>query len=303
MRYFSYTLFRRDATDEHKDDLSSVYPAGTTISMTLTSSGPDFLYAMGIDNDPAALFRGRTVTLEAKTVRTKFATDYRRDADGESNPDCDAGTETIGSFFIGAVVLDSGGTGQEAASQRRYRGAYFGTNAQSFTEPKLANDGRTVEFEVAGCGDRDPNTREGYLKGFLPSGGLGAMGVGKPILGSVSSNVIDELLLLRDNGKVAPRVDFDLAYDIELSAPSPAGPPGATAAQSARTPIGTFVDYRFSFSRHKLRAAANRTNVSKARSCLARGGKPYVRRRGHGRRVKSSLRCRPRGSRRSRASR
>lgn len=272
-RFASYSF----ATSDGNQDLSSVYPAGTTISFDVTSSSAAPLFVSGAMADPVARFSGQTVEVQGKTTTVKFARSY----DQQGNPVCEDGnTQTMTSFLGGGVMLDPDGTGQAAQELRRYTGAFFGSNAETNGLPQVAPDG-SVSVQVAGCGDGDPSTKEGFFQGFLPASGLAQDGLDSTTINSVPSQAVDDMMQMDNNGQTDPSAAFAAASS---AATTPQSVPGQPVTHA--TDNGVTIDYQLSYSAHtlttKVNSAKARAAAKLVRSCRARHG--HVRyHRGRGR--------------------
>jgi hypothetical protein len=259
------------------EDLSSAYPPGTEMSLELEASIAP-LAAGGAIAEPLASFEAAKITVQGRTTQIKFA----------FGGDCSSAT-TLRSFFGGGVLFEPVGSGRFADELRSYRGAFFGTNAMQHTMPQVSPDGRALNVTVEGCGDGDPTTEEGFFTGFIPSKGTAEMGLSQPLLKSLSDKIADQLMELKDNGATEPDAGFEVASqrDVQLD-PTPGA---STSKASAVTPAGVTVDYRLSFSEHKLSTTSNRKKIRTAKTCRARKGKLAVVRRGTGRKAKKTLAC------------
>lgn len=246
-RYAGIDLRRTD-TSGMAQDLSTVYPKGTQFAITAESSGGAPLLIVGAIDDPAVTFDGQKVVIAGRSVEQKLAHSYTTDR----QPDCAAGTTTIGSKFSSSVILEPAGSGQASETVRNYAGSYFGSNAQVIGTPtvtKTADGSPAIGVRVAGCGDGDPQTIDGFFKGFLSAKALTAMGLDATLLAQPAA-VVDEMMQLQDNGAAQPQAEFTPA-----------------AASS-----GIELDYAMSFSAHSLTAAIDKPDVKRAERCTARGG-------------------------------
>ena len=256
--------------DDAGGDLASVYPPGTFFSFVVESSGPDPLVVSGTLGDPRVRADGKKVTIQATTTPVRWG-----DWTGPRGPVCGWGwSRTLRSALFATVTMDPGDSSPFAAGLRSDRGAYFGTNAQQ-TWVRRAGD--MVELYVAGCGDDDPATREGFYTGLLPAGGTGQLGIGPPLLRSLSDSTIDAVMQLTDNGRLVRTADFQVVSGSEIAL-KPA--PGVDPLTVGGGPAGIFIDYRLSYSPHYIRATANRRQVRIAKRCRARKGRLKVRKRG-----------------------
>ena len=281
-RFASYSF----STMDGNQDVSSVYPAGTTISFDVSSSGAAPLFVVGAMADPVAGFDGQTVEVQGKTTTVNFARSY----DQQGNPVCEAGnTQTMTSFLGGSIMLEPDGTGQAAQELRRYAGAFFGTNAETNGLPEVAPDG-SVSVQVAGCGDGDPSTKEGFFQGFLPAAGLAQEGLNATTINALPSQAVDGMMQMDNNGQPDPSATFAPATAAATTPQSAAGQ-RVTSTPSA---AGITIDYRLSYSAHTLKTKVNSSQARAAakliRSCKARHG--HLRyQRGHGR-ASGKLLCR-----------
>lgn len=288
-------------TFKSAQDLASIYPKGTLFSLEIESSGPAPLIVGGAMEDPVVQIAGGKIAIQGKSTTVTFAFNYTGSGPNQS-PDCAGRTETMESFFNGGIMLEPSGGGQAAGELRRYRGAFFGTNAQQNDLPKVNPDG-SVQVNVAGCGRRaaagsaraaqlkSSATAEGFFQGFLPVQGTAELGVDRSLLASVPEAAVDEMMKLLDNGKEQPDADFEPATeeDIDL-APTEEGEADTATAGAASlraatpgttsSPAGIAIDYRLSFSAHLLKTTSDRKDVAVAKRCKRKRGKLKVVKRG-----------------------
>lgn len=278
LRYASYSL--TDARN-FSQDISAKFPEGTRMRVKLTSLVTAPLFTTGSMRDPLAAIDGQSITIEGETTSVRFAREYG--ADGA--PNCAGATDEIPSFFSGLVQYDTDGTSPTEVDFRRYRGAYFGSNAQTTGMPIVAADGRTIEVFVGGCGDSSPDTLEGYFQGFLPEAGLKEMGFTTQVLDALTDPVADEVMTLEDNGEPAPDANFDVQEEAEVE---------SSGRRTTEVPGGLSIDYRMSFSEHRISATADRRNLKIARTCVKKKGKLKTTGKG----AKRKLVCKPRKKKR-----
>ena len=267
-------------------DLAPVLPKGTVISFDVTL--PGVLFSIFTSDNPLASIENQTISVQGETTPVKFG--FTNNADG--SPNCNGPTDSFGSFF-GGIVAGTPTTSPRAAgsgaddSLDDYKGSFFGSNAQNHTLPTVSADGKTVELEIAGCGDNDPTTEDGFFKGFLTVKGTQNMKLNKGFLdqlpGKKAADKLD-LLLLEDNGIKAPEGDveftikkegFNKVEGLQKTAASLGGKKGIA---------GIFIDFTTSFSSHMLVTKANAEKVKKARKaakrCKKKGGKLKLAKKG-----------------------
>jgi hypothetical protein len=249
--------------------LSPLAP-GTTIRIVLRSSAAPPVYAVGSMSDADVTFAGQTITITAGTVSHSFSISQPGTCNGQLY------TEEAG--FNGVVPLASEGP----ASQARWAGTFFATNATSFSMPTVSPDGTSVSLDITGCGDGDPSTVDGFFTGFIPAAALRGLGLDAGLLDSVSDSVADELLELDDNGKAAPSADFSVED-------APAA--GRATVPGTSTPAGMSIDYRLSFSSHRLTTRPDRAAIKLAKKCRSSRGKLKVVKRGKGKKATRALVC------------
>lgn len=262
----AYVILQLKSGDQ---DLSAVYPQGTLFSVTVESSGPEPLFLLGVMDNPVAQFEGQKVTFQGESTTVNFPANGWT-ADG--SPDCSGGTLDYRSWLRAIVALEPIPE-DPALTEYLYRGTYVGTNSPVPELPVVSEDGDTVEVGVQGCGDGDPSTEEGFFKGFVPANGVAEMGIDQSLLESLSDELVDQLMQLLDNGVLTPDALFELASQQEVALT----PPAVGARTQASEPAGITIDYRFSYSVHRLATTSNRKNVRRAKTCRRQKGKLKVR--------------------------
>lgn len=229
------------STPDGDPELASVYPRGTRIRAVL-ETGPRPLSALMSARDASARFERRRLTVTGMTTRGRYATRLRR-----GRPVCSGETFTFESYFDAFVLLRSRGS-----PLALYQGSSFGTNAQWAVFPSVPPRGFAIELLLDGCGDGRRRTREGYFEGFLPVRTLAQLGLDRGLLLYLPNDILDYLLRLEDNGDPARRARFRRVRRHGV--------------------LGVAVDYRLSYSFHKVRTKAIRRALRVARSCRRKGG-------------------------------
>lgn len=147
--------------------------------------------------------------------------------------------------------------------------------------PQIGPDG-SVSLQIAGCGDGDPSTKEGFFQGFLPAAGLAQAGLNAATIDSLPSQAVDGMMQMENNGQADPSATFAPATS---AATTPQHAPGQTVT-SESGPAAITIDYQLSYSSHTLATKVNSKAVRAAKklvaSCKARHGRVRYQ-RGHGR--------------------
>jgi hypothetical protein len=180
---------------------------------------------------------------------------YAREYDGDGNPNCGGTVDSYASFFDGLVQLE--GDAPTAGDLSEYRGAFFGSNAQTLAPPIVGPDGQRIEVDVTGCGDGDPSTDDGFFQAFLPNSTLQALGFGQKVIDQLTDPVAEELIDLQDNGHTVDDADVTVTDKVR-----------SAARNATQTPDGLTIDYTMSFSSHRLVARPDRKNLKAATKCL-----------------------------------
>jgi hypothetical protein len=270
-------------TNSYGQDLKRDVPHGSEVSLEFESSGPLPALAIGTLRNIVVRYEGSKVAIQGETTRVRFANEYTTSDSGISKPKCDDSVDVLDSFAYVSVMLQGpGGFAGEAA--RDYQGAFWGTNAFSYSFPFVSWDGKSVEFSMSGCGDGDANTVDGFFQGFLPYDALDRMGIRRGLVEALPGPVEDELMEMSDNGEEAPAADFEEASPADLKLERA---PGISVPLRAEE-RGMSFDYSLSFSSHNLRASADRKDARVARKCRSNGGKVRVK----GKRRKVHVVCR-----------
>ena len=267
-------------------DLTPVLPKGTVISFDVTL--PGVLFSMFTSDNPVASINNQTISVQGETTPVKFG--FTNNADG--SPNCNGPTDSFGSFFGGLVAGTPTASPRAAGSGADdslddYKGSFFGTNAQNNTLPTVSADGQTVELEIAGCGDNDPTTEDGFFKGFLTVKGTQNMKLNKGFLdqlpGKMAADKLD-LLLLEDNGIKAPGGDVEFTIKKEGFNKVEGLRKTASSSGDKKGVAGIFIDFKTSFSSHTLVTEANTKKVKKARKvakrCKEKGSKLKLAKKG-----------------------
>ena len=211
------------------------YPEGTVFRFTGEIPGFTPVAAAGSIRNPRIQLEGNRFTVEGEAVTRKVF-----DASlGEAG--C-AGAQTR-TVFGGSIL------GAWAGSQ--YLGSAIGANGYTGSSPRIGTDG-SIEYFVAGCGDGDPLTLEGFYdaqfgKAFLDSGG-----VTQAVLEASDDAAVQALFNVTNNGVAS----------------------GATFAKAAGQDgkIVVLMNYRTSFSEHTIGVRANRKATAFARKCTKAKG-------------------------------
>jgi hypothetical protein len=262
-------------------------PDGTQARVTLTSNGPRPLTVAGSFTGLSAVFSARKVVVTGAGATLRTGTVPGPGGSLTVTPDCSGTPMNMDNSFAGIVDFDSGAGGAIAATDRAYAGSFFASNAFSFTRPLIEPDGESVSFDVQGCGDGDPSTEDGFFQGFIPATAVAELGIPRPVLADVSNTVIDELIDVEDNGR--PVSDEDL--EILLGKPRPATARPAATTPATKTPEGISIDYKLSFSKHRVTTRANARGVKLAKKCRSSRGKLKVVKRGKGKKATRVLTC------------
>ena len=211
------------------------FPEGTVFRISGGIPGFTPHSGAGTMKDPRLRIEGDRFVVEGQAVTRKVF-----DASlGESG--C-AGART--STVLGGVVFGPW-TGPN------YRGSIVGANGYNQSSPQIGTDG-SLEYFVAGCGDGDPSTLEGFYdaqfgKAFLDSGG-----VTQAVLEASDDAAVQALFNVTNNGVAS----------------------GATFAKGAGQDgqIVVLMNYRTSFSEHTIGVRANRKATAFARKCTKAKG-------------------------------
>jgi hypothetical protein len=235
-------------------NLTARFPAGTRFSVALTLGGhrrAEMVY--GSMEDPVATFAGARVVIEGAARSMTFPLQY---GPGSS---CSGPTATERGSFAGALTI-----ADRDAPLGPLDGVVVGTDAASANPPVW--DGTGFGAFISGCGDGNPATDDGRYQAFIPQRTLAGMGVGTGL-----APVAAELVSVVNDGDVDPAADVDRATRAEAAST------GIRLA-SAQTPDGVTIDYRLSYSSHRLRVKVDRRKLRAAKRCVARKLRPRVRR-------------------------
>ena len=213
------------------------YPEGTVFR--IAGRVPNFtpVHGAGSLKNPRLQIEGDRFVVEGQAITRKVF-----DASLGESGCADADTQTI----LSGVVF-----GDWIGSQ--YQGTIVGANGYTASQPKIDSSG-SIEYFVAGCGDGNPTTLEGFYdaqfgKAFLDSGG-----VTQAVLAASDDPAVQALFNVTNNGQAS----------------------GATFAKAAGQDgqIVVLMNYRTSFSAHTISVRANKKATAFARKCTkAKGSK------------------------------
>lgn len=180
------------------------YPDGTTYRISATVPGFRAATAGGQIANPKLTVNGETFTLEGQTVLAK-------------NPCSSPGRRTWGAGVFAA-----------AQGQANLQDSTVGTNGfRAGIGPVYGG----LFYEVEGCGDGDPSTKDGQLDGFISPSSLASMGITQEKLSAASD--LASLFSVADNGQPGT----DLTFSRE-------------SAQGGQQ--GVRLTYKLSFSPHRV---------------------------------------------------
>ena len=252
-------------------------PPGTLISLGVELPAGMFIERLsGGWPDGRLLSEGQRVVLQGSTTRW----DYHHEAYFGAGLDCSLPPVVWPSTFGAYVTLnpiDADGT--PVMSGAPYGGAIYGSNSMVPVYPRLLLDENGtptgVEVAVEGCGDGDPATNEGFLRGFTPAALFHAWGIGDALLRDAA--VLQELVEVRDLTTGAPvPATFGLVAPDELALEPVPGvvlpsPPAGSKIAGVRTTAD------FSYSAHRLVQRGKPSAMRALRRCRSRGGRPVAR--------------------------
>lgn len=180
------------------------YPDGTTYRISATVPGFRAATAGGQIANPKLTVSGEMFTLEGQTVLAK-------------NPCSSPGRRTWGAGVFAA--------GQ---GQANLQDSTVGTNG---FRAGIGSVYGGLYYEVEGCGDGDPSTKDGQLDGFISPSSLESMGITQEKLSAATD--LASLFSVADNGQ--PGTDLTFAKE---------------SAQGGRQ--GVRLTYKLSFSPHRV---------------------------------------------------
>lgn len=172
------------------------YPEGTTYRFT--GLVPDFRPGLGIadlegfrfstEANPTA---GSKFTVEGRPLKRQYSLDAIRNCTGPFEP-------VYQGFGAGVERWDRTGANSNMA------GLTMASNGTGASVPLATGTG--IAWEADGCGDDDPNTKEGFYEVFMPPALLESFGVTQEKLARSSS--IGDAFAVEDNGYPANDLTF-----------------------------------------------------------------------------------------------
>lgn len=217
--------------------LADHMPVGSRfrLSMRTTDARDPVHRVSGLFGDPDVTFRGRDLVVEGDVVAVRLPHEY-------------VGDEPVCSSPARASVSLTLQSGQEfAAGSIAYRqqGLVMGTNAARVG--LLTVSGAGIFFSIAGCGDGDPSTKEGFADGFIPGAFLEELGLPAGTLESAPPEAIDGFLqLLKDK-----TVDGSAVF----------------ARATRGGVLGVTFQFRTSYSKHDIDVRLNDQNLRAIKKC------------------------------------
>lgn len=213
------------------------YPEGTTFRISGGIPGFTPISGAGGFKNPRLRIEGERFVVEGEAVTRKVF-----DASLGEGGCAEARTSTV----LGGVVLGP-------RFGRDFLGTIVSNNGYTYDAPRITSGG-LLEYSVAGCGDGNPATLEGFYdaqfgKAFLDSGG-----VTQAVLAASDDAAVQALFNVTNNG-VASGATF-------------------TKAAGQEGQIVVLMNYRTSFSEHTIGVRANKKATAFARKCTkAKGSK------------------------------
>ena len=213
------------------------YPEGTVFRVTGEIPGYRLIAAAAGVRNPRLQAQGDRFVLDGEAITGKVSTTASESGCAEAE---------IRTTFSGVIL------GEWAGSQ--YAGTAIGVNGYSgFTPPKITSGG-FLEYSIAGCGDGNPATLEGFYDAQLGKAFLDSGGVTQPVLAAADDAAVQALFNVTNNGRAS-----------------------SATFRKAANPDGTIVvlsNYRLSFSVHTIGFKANKKATAFARKCTkAKGSK------------------------------
>lgn len=208
------------------------YPEGSTYKISGRIEGFDAAGGAGaidypaMKADPSGSFE-----VEGRPVEVKSA--------GSENQCAEAPVQKMLSFSLSASM---GGPA---------RNVIAGSNGYRVMGPQM--QAGQLGFDVAGCGDGDPATVDGFLNSQLSSSLLTGLGISQATLGASDDGAVASMIGVSDNGKKAKA-----SFNKEL------GLDGTIAVRMV---------YRTSFSEHRVTIGGNKKAISFAKTCTKKKGK------------------------------
>ncbi len=164
-------------------------PAGSRFRLSLrtTDSRDPVQRVSGIFGNPDVTFRGRDLVVEGDVASQRLP-----DAWNGEEPVC-----TLPSRADVSLTLQSNYEFAPGTVAYKQQGLVMGTNAARVGLLTVSSAG--IFFTIAGCGDGDPSTKEGFADGFIPGDLLVDLGLPAGTLESAPPEAIDGFLqLLKD---------------------------------------------------------------------------------------------------------
>jgi hypothetical protein len=156
-----------------------------------------------------------------------------------------------------------------------FAGAFYESNSVGASFPRITSDSSGnptgLEVSVAGCGDGDPTTLEGYFDGFTPASLLHGLGISDQLLEDAA--LVQNIVEIHDRTTGSPiSATFSVLRPGDLTL-EPI--PGVPMPAAPNTPIiGMRTTSTFSYSEHDLVQRGEPAAMRKLRRCRSLGGTP-----------------------------
>lgn len=223
-----------DALDDHM-------PAGSRFRLTMrtTDARDPVQRVSGLVGNPDVTFRGRDLVVEGDVASVRLPHVWNGD-----EPVCSSPARATVSLTLQSNWAFAAGT-----VAYRQQGLMMGTNAAR--EGGLTVSSAGIFFSIAGCGDGDPSTREGFADGFIPGDLLVDLGLPAGTLESAPPEAIDGFLQMFKDTTVDGSAVFTRATRGGV--------------------LGVAFQFRTSYSKHDVDVRLDAQNIKAIRKCSLAG--------------------------------